>query len=84
MAVESVTVGPQGRIVIPSAIRSELGVEPGDTLVARVEDGRIVLESREAVIARLQARFRTAAKGRSAVDELLRERRAEVRRERRR
>jgi AbrB family looped-hinge helix DNA binding protein len=83
MSTETVTVGPQGRVVIPAALRAELGIEPGSSLVARVEGGRLIFESREAIIRRLQARFSKGAKGRSAVAELLAERRAEVRREQR-
>ena len=45
-AATPLQVGPQGRIVIPAAVRQSLGIEPGDTLVARVEDGRLVLETR--------------------------------------
>lgn len=84
MTAETVTVGPQGRLVIPAAIRAELGVKPGDTLVARVDGDRIVLESREAIIRRLQQAFAKGARGGSAVGELIEARRDEVRRERRR
>jgi AbrB family looped-hinge helix DNA binding protein len=34
-------VGPQGRIVIPSAIRKQMGIEVGSTLVASVVDGKL-------------------------------------------
>ena len=76
-------VGPQGRIVIPAAVRQSLGIEPGDTLVARVEDGRLVLETRARLLARFAARFaharaQPADGGRgSVVDELIAERRSE-------
>jgi AbrB family looped-hinge helix DNA binding protein len=52
-----VRVGPQGRIVVPVELRRILGIGPGDTLVARVEDGRVVLEKRENVLARVRRRF---------------------------
>jgi AbrB family looped-hinge helix DNA binding protein len=52
-----VNVGPQGRVVIPARLRRILAIDQGDTLVARVEDGRIVLEKREQVLARLRRRF---------------------------
>ena len=77
----TVTIGPQGRIVLPADMRRSLGLEPGDRLVARVEDGRLVLETRAAILARLQAEFRAAAGGRDLVAELIAERREEARRE---
>lgn len=76
-----VKVGRHGRIVIPVEIREELGLDEGTRLSARVEDGRLVLESRLAAFERLRRRFREGAKGRDPVAELIAERRAEARRE---
>jgi AbrB family looped-hinge helix DNA binding protein len=76
-----VPVGPQGRVVIPSEIRRKLGIAPGDVLVAVVEDQRLVLEKREAVLGRLRQRFAHIPEGVSLADELIAERRAESRRE---
>ena len=76
-----VHVGPQGRIVIPAHIREALDIRPGQDLIARVEDGRLVLERREQIIARLQDMFTKASRGVSQVDELIAERREEARRE---
>ncbi len=78
----TVRVGPQGRMVIPAQLREELHVEPGEVLVARVEDGRLVLESRDAILRRLRAEFaRAVPKGVSLAGELIAERRAEAARE---
>jgi AbrB family looped-hinge helix DNA binding protein len=77
----SVRVGPQGRIVIPAHIRHALGILPGETLLARVEDRRLVLETREQIVARLQATFAKVPRDVSLVDELIAERREEARRE---
>ncbi len=76
-----VAVGPQGRLVIPADLRRELGIAPGDVLLALVEDQRLVLEKREAVLQRLRRRFAHIPPGVSLVDELIAERRAESRRE---
>ena len=46
--------------------------------MARVEDGRLILERRRDAIRRLQERFAEIDPGTSLVDELLAERRAEV------
>ena len=77
----SVRVGPQGRIVIPAHIRKALGIRPGETLLARVEDGRLVLETREQIVARLQSWFAQVPPDVSLADELIAERREEARRE---
>jgi AbrB family looped-hinge helix DNA binding protein len=77
----TVTVGPQGRLVIPSEIRREMGIGPGDVLLALVEDQRLVLEKREAVLKRLLQRFERVPAEVSLADELIAERRSEGRRE---
>jgi bifunctional DNA-binding transcriptional regulator/antitoxin component of YhaV-PrlF toxin-antitoxin module len=60
MAV-TLSVGEKGRVVLPAALRREAGVQVGDELVARaVGPHQILVETREAVAARLRARFRDA------------------------
>ena len=76
-----VRIGPQGRIVIPAPLRKALSLRTGDTLTARVEDGQIVLEKREHILARLKSRFAEVPHGVSLVQQLIAERRAEVLRE---
>lgn len=73
-----VRVGPQGRIVIPAAVREELGLDVGDELSTRVEDGRLVLERREDVARRLRERYAAIVPGRSLSEELIAERREEA------
>jgi AbrB family looped-hinge helix DNA binding protein len=70
-----VNLGRQGRLVIPAALRRLLGFEAGDTLVAREEAGRLVLEKPEMIKQRLKARFAQVPEDRSLVDELIAERR---------
>jgi AbrB family looped-hinge helix DNA binding protein len=77
-----VRVGPQGRVVIPARLREALRLNPGEVLVAHVDDGRLVLERREAVLGRLRAAFAAAVpRTVSVVDELIAERRDEAARE---
>jgi AbrB family looped-hinge helix DNA binding protein len=76
-----IKLGRQGRIVIPTALRAELGLEEGDRLSARVEGGRLVLERPRAIFERLRREVREAAGDRDLVAELLSERREEARRE---
>jgi bifunctional DNA-binding transcriptional regulator/antitoxin component of YhaV-PrlF toxin-antitoxin module len=68
--------------VIPAELRRTFQLEAGETLVARVEEDRLVLERPRAALARLQRAFGQAVPaGVSLADELLADRRAEVRRE---
>ena len=76
-----VRVGPQGRIVIPAGIRQALDILPGQLLLARAEDGRLVLEKRDQILARLQDTFSQVPRDVSLVDELIAKRREEARRE---
>jgi AbrB family looped-hinge helix DNA binding protein len=75
-------LNPNGRIVIPAAIREELGIAPGDTLLMDVEDGVLRIETYPARIRRIQREVAHLAKpGILASDELIAERREEFRRE---
>jgi len=40
-------VGQQGRVVIPSNLRQQLAIEPGSQLHAWVENGRLIMETRQ-------------------------------------
>lgn len=74
-----VRVGSQGRIVLPLELRRELGAEEGAVYTAHVdEDGRLILESRQALLRRMQQEARAAAGSRSPLQELLDERRREA------
>lgn len=78
---EKLKLGDGGRIVIPAAMREEMGVAPGDTLIAFVEDGELRVRSWLGNLKRIQSELTALKKpGRSVVDEFLRERREEQRR----
>lgn len=70
-------------MVVPASIRKALGLEPGVRLTFRLDGEDIVLTTREAAMRRAKKMFRDAPglKGRSLVDELIAERRAEAARE---
>jgi len=75
-------ISSNGRIVIPAAIRQQLGVKPGDSILMDVEDSVLKLESYPSRIARIQRELaQYIAPGVSLADELVAERRAEARRE---
>ena len=76
-----VTVGPQGRVVIPAPIRRSLGLAAGDELTLTIDGERLVLEPRAVAAARARGMFAHLATDVSVVDELLAERREEARRD---
>lgn len=77
-----VTIGPQGRLVVPAPLRKRLGLEAGDVLVAHADDDRLVLERRDAVLARVRTRLAAVPADVTMVDELIAERRKEAKGER--
>jgi len=79
MSAATATMSPQGRVVIPIATRREMGVEGPAELLFRCEDGRIIIETIEAAVVYVRAIVaRHVLEGRSLVDELIAERRAEA------
>ena len=75
-------INQNGRIVIPAAIRQEMGIKAGETLLMDVEDGVLRIESHRARIRRIQLECAKYARpGILASDELIAERREEFRRE---
>jgi AbrB family looped-hinge helix DNA binding protein len=70
-------VSPEGRIVIPAALRAAVGIRKGEKVILRVEDGVIVVETVLAQVRRVQAIVAQYIKpgGPSLVDEFIAERR---------
>jgi AbrB family looped-hinge helix DNA binding protein len=78
---EKLKLGDGGRVVIPAAMREEMGVRPGDTLIAHVRDGELRIRSWLGNLKRIQSELSSLKKpGESVVDEFLAERREEQRR----
>ncbi len=77
MTQASLTIAPNGRIVIPANMRGELGWQGGGKLLARLVDGTVVLEPVDAAIRRAQEMVsHYVPKNSGLVDELISERRA--------
>ena len=77
-----IRVGAQGRVVLPADLRAALGFVEGSTLVAYIEgEGRLVIESPEAIQRALLEEWSGVAGDASLVDELRAERRAAAARE---
>ncbi|MFO1430060.1 MAG: AbrB/MazE/SpoVT family DNA-binding domain-containing protein [Candidatus Competibacteraceae bacterium] len=70
-----IQLGAQGRLVIPAAFRKVLGFESGDTLIARLDEDRLVLEKVDTIKHRLKTRFAKVPKEVNLAAELLMERR---------
>ena len=82
MASQRVKLVEGGKLVIPAAFRREMGVKPGDTLIVEMDAGELRVRSLPSAIQRVQARMRELnPEGRSLVDELIADRRAEAARE---
>jgi AbrB family looped-hinge helix DNA binding protein len=65
-------INDNGRVVIPSEMRSALGIEPGDELVMRVEDDELRITTLKRRIERAQKHVRAFVKpGTSLVDDLI-------------
>jgi AbrB family looped-hinge helix DNA binding protein len=78
----STKIADGGRLVIPAEHRRALGLEVGDEVIIRVEDGELRILTRAEAVKRAQEKVRRHVKGgRSLVDELSAERRAEAKRE---
>jgi len=77
------TVSTKGQLVIPAAIREELGIEPGTRVAIHREGGRVILDpqSLQAQLRRIKAMRGYTAGGPSGTDILLEDRRLERERE---
>jgi AbrB family looped-hinge helix DNA binding protein len=76
-------VNENGRILIPAAIREQMGVKAGDDMVLTLEDGVLRVESYRAIIRKIQEEMQQYKKpGVLVSEEFIAERREEARRER--
>lgn len=75
----TISVGQNGRIVIPTAIRKALNLQEGQRLLLRLENDAIIMEKPTDIVKKLQNRFRKIPV--SLADELVQERRQEAAKE---
>lgn len=76
--VVELQVGNQGRVVIPAGLRKAWKLRPGDTLLAHVEEDRLILEKPAQVMERVKQRYAALRGQPSLADELIAERRGEA------
>ncbi len=75
-------INANGRVVIPSEMRRQMGLSPGDSVVMSVQDGVLTMESLQARVRRVQQSLRRLIDpDRRLSDELIAERREEARKE---
>jgi AbrB family looped-hinge helix DNA binding protein len=78
----SVQLGDRGRLVLPAEIRKRLNLREGDELIVTLQpDGSLRLTSPGQIVRETRGLYRTRAGRRSLADELIADRRAEVKRE---
>lgn len=71
----TLVLGPQGRLVIPAAMRAQLGLTPGDEVHLHLTGRRLVLERQADAVEELRGLAASVPRERSLVEELLDERR---------
>jgi hypothetical protein len=80
---ERVEVEASGKAVLSAALTSAAGMKPGECVLAKASNGVIEIVSVDEAVRRVQANVRRyVPEGRSLVDELLADRRAEVQQDR--
>lgn len=84
----SIAMSENGRVLIPSAIREQLGFKPNSKIFAEIKDGSLVLTPLPQHYVNLRAYFDKhlppfvpKIPGQDSVDEFIAERRAEAARE---
>lgn len=77
-----ITMASDGQLVIPAAMRAEIGLAEGGELIARIENGAMVLEPIDVAIRQARNMVRTyIPEGTSLVDEMIAERHEDASRE---
>jgi AbrB family looped-hinge helix DNA binding protein len=81
MTAQPVKIIEGGKLVIPAAMRRQLGIASGDTVLVGVEEGELRIRSLAKAVERAQAIVRRhVPRGVSLADELIEERRSEAER----
>lgn len=82
MEAQRVRIVDGGKLVIPAAMRRELGLSTGDTVLVDVDDGELRVRSVSRALERARAILRKyVPEGVSVADELIADRRREAERE---
>jgi AbrB family looped-hinge helix DNA binding protein len=80
MLVVRTRLGENGRVVIPTEFRKQLGLKAGDPLIVRLDEDGIRIESRQAAVRAAQRMVRERVpEGELLTERLFEMRRAETR-----
>jgi AbrB family looped-hinge helix DNA binding protein len=80
MLVVRTRLGENGRVVIPTEFRKQLGLKAGDPLIVRLDEDGIRIESRQAAVRAAQRMVREhVPEGELLTERLFEMRRAETR-----
>lgn len=71
----ALSVGKQGRIVIPASLRQQLAIKAGSHLIAWVENGRLILETKTQLWQTIHAASNHIPQATDLAQELIDERR---------
>lgn len=77
----TIKLGQNGRMIIPAELRHGLNLKEGDELLVTLDNKRLILETKEALLERLYQAVGEPPEGELVSEELLRERREEAKRE---
>ena len=75
MQAVELSVGKQGRIVIPANLRQQMAIEAGSHLIAWVENGRLILETKKQLWQSIHAACKAIPQDTDLAQELIEERR---------
>ena len=79
LRTQAARVGKAHRVVLPPQVREALGVKEGDSVLFRIQDGEVRLQSMRTFTQEVQTKYAGLLSGAAA--ELIAERRAEAKRE---
>jgi AbrB family looped-hinge helix DNA binding protein len=68
---DRIKIGEGGRFVIPAAFRKALGIEVGDELILRLQDGELHLFQQKQALKKIQEAFKKIDNGKNTVDDFL-------------
>jgi AbrB family looped-hinge helix DNA binding protein len=78
MQAIELSVGRRGHIVIPRSMRQQLALEPGSQLLAHIEDGRLIMETKQQLWENIRTACQKVAIDRDLAQELIKERRQQA------
>ena len=76
---QTLKIDNNGRIFIPAEVRNELALQKGAVVVSWVEDGQLIIKSREAFIKHVREKYRGGSG--HEVENFIQERRLEAKKE---